>query len=97
MVTIRDCLSPAPLYNVLKPVALAEIHHALTDMRDIPQGLINWGSVTGATPASLEARLVWVKCCPKQAASIIRAKTPLTVKRSDIFICKSPLCLEPVL
>src|SRR5882762_5525748 len=27
---------------------------------------------------------------------MIRAKTPLTVKRSDIFICKSPLYLEPL-
>ena len=40
-VTIRDCLSPAPLYSVLKPVALSEIHHGLPEPRDIPQGLIN--------------------------------------------------------
>src|SRR6266436_7623403 len=60
MVTTRDRLTPAPSYSVLKPVLWSETHHALPEPRDIPQGLINGGSVTGATPASLETRLVWV-------------------------------------
>jgi hypothetical protein len=41
MVTIRLCLTPGPLYNVLKPVAWSEIHHGLPEARDKPHGLIN--------------------------------------------------------
>src|SRR5882757_7217971 len=60
MVTTRACLAPGPLYSVLSPVPLSEIHQGLLELRDSPHGLINCGSVTGATPDVLETRLVCV-------------------------------------
>src|SRR5882757_7400561 len=60
MVTIREFLTPAPLKSVLRPVPLSEIHHGLPELRESPQGLIKVGSVTGATPGTLDTRLTWV-------------------------------------
>src|ERR1700734_3928167 len=57
MVTISDCLAPAPLKRVLRPVPLSEIHQGLLELRERPQGLMRVGSVTGATPEVLETRL----------------------------------------
>src|SRR4030088_1490320 len=54
MVTIKDCLAPAPLYTVLNPVPSYEPDDGLPEARDKPHGFISCGSGTGATPAALE-------------------------------------------
>ena len=36
---------------------LSETHQGLEELRESPQGLMRWGSVTGATPETLETRL----------------------------------------
>src|SRR5215813_6933609 len=56
--TSRDCLTPAPLYTVDQSLPLSDTHHGLDPAVAIPHPLTSLPSITGASPGSLDTRIV---------------------------------------